>query len=273
MKPARTYDGRLNTKPIAGVLVAAGCLAGCAALAPIDELTWSSELAKTLPLEQGEVIEAARFSRLSPGAADLGGWDPFPVMRGNVPTDYRLVESDGTVVVQASSAEGGSGLFRKIHLDPRRHPVIEFRWRVPPDSARGGADGPSHASPPVRISLAFDGDPAKLDFDERAKLRLAKALTVNGLPFASLLYVWMSNQPAEAIYSSPHTERVRHVVVESGEQRAGQWIAVRRNLLEDFRRAFGEEPGDIVAVGLMTDYGDNGAPRSAFYGDITFLPR
>jgi hypothetical protein len=41
-------------------------------------------------------------------------------------------------------------------------------------------------------------------------------------------------------------------------------------VVEDFRRAYGEEPGDIVGVGLMTDYGDDGSPRKAYYGDITF---
>ncbi|HEX6690026.1 MAG TPA: DUF3047 domain-containing protein [Burkholderiales bacterium] len=259
----------MNAGPIAGALLAAG-LAGCAAFAPVDELTWSAELAKTLPLEEGAQVEAAYFSRLRAGAADLGGWEQFAVLKGNVPTRYHLVEIDGTVAIQADSAEGGSGMIRRVHFDPRRYPVIEFRWRVPRDSARGGASGPSRASPPVRISLAFDGDPAKLDFDDRAKLRLAKALTVNGLPYASLLYVWMNNHPAETIYSSPHTERVRHIVVESGEQRADQWIVVRRNIVEDYRRAFKEEPGDVVALGLMTDYGDNGAPRRAYYGDITF---
>ena len=245
-------------------------LAGCAALAPLDELTWSSGLATSLPLESAEVVEAAAFSRLSASNAYLGGWEQFEVLRGNVPTDYHLVESDGVVVLHAESAQGGSGLFRKMHIDPRRNPIIEWRWRVPRDSGAGGDSGASRASPPVRLSLAFDGDPAKLDFDDRAKLRLAKALTANGLPFASLLYVWMSHEPAEAIYSSPHTERVRHIVVESGEQHLDQWITLRRNVLEDYRRAFGEEPGDIVAVGIMTDSGDNGAPRSAVYGDITF---
>jgi hypothetical protein len=60
------------------------------------------------------------------------------------------------------------------------------------------------------------------------------------------------------------------IVVESGVQRAGQWITIRRNVLEDFRRAFQEEPDDIVGVGLMTDYGDDGSPRRTNYGDITF---
>ena len=37
----------------------------------------------------------------------------------------------------------------------------------------------------------------------------------------------------------------------------------------DYRREFGEEPGDIVAVGVMTDSGDDDSTRRAFYGDIT----
>ena len=252
------------------LLVAPLLLAGCGALTPIDELTWSTELARTLPLEDGKTVEAARFSKLRAGADSLGGWEPFAVVRGSTPTSYRLVEQDGAVVIQADSAEGGSGLTRKIRIDPHRYPIVEWRWRVPRDSGRGGADGPSRESPPVRLSLAFDGDVARLDFDDRAKLRMAKALTVNGLPFASLLYVWLNQKPAGTLYSSPHTERVRYVVVESGEQRLDQWVSVTRNLLEDYRLAFGEEPGHIVSVGIMTDYGDNNAPRRAFYGDITF---
>jgi hypothetical protein len=251
-------------------------LAACAGLAPDDELTWSRELARSLPLSQGTVVsagavvEVARFSRLGAGADYLGGWEPFAVVKGNTPTRYQLVEQDGVVVMQAESAEGGSGLYRKIHVDPRRYPILEWRWRVPRDSGRGGLGGPSRESPPARLSIAFDGDPDKLDFDDRVKLRMAKALTVNGLPYASLLYVWQNARPVDSLYSSPYTERVRHIVVESGERHLDEWVTVRRNVLEDYRRAFGGEPGDIVAVGIMTDYGDNNAPRRAYYGDISF---
>jgi hypothetical protein len=265
----------LSAKPTCAVLAAAplaALLCGCAALAPVDELTWSAPLAKALPRQDGEAVEAARFSRQRPGGF-LGEWEPFYVLAGNTPTEYRLVESDGAVVMEAESLDGGSAIWRKIRIDLRRHPVMEWRWRVPRDSGAGGKGGPSSASPPVRISLGFDGDAAKLDFEDRAKLRLAKVLTPNGLPHASLLYVWLNRLPAETVYSSPHTERVRHIVVESGEQRLDQWISVRRNVLEDYRRAFGEEPGDVVGIGLMTDPGDNGAPRRAFYGDITFRAR
>jgi hypothetical protein len=261
----------VTAKPTTAVLAAA-LLCGCAALAPVDELTWSAPLAKSLPRQDGETVEAARFSRQRPGGF-LGEWEPFVVLSGNTPTEYRLVESDGAVVIEADALEGGSAIWRKIRIDLHRHPVMEWRWRVPRDSGAGGEKGASSASPPVRISLGFDGDAAKLDFEDRAKLRLAKVLTPNGLPYASLLYVWLNRLPAETVYASPHTERVRHVVVESGEQHLDQWVSVRRNVLEDYRRAFGEEPGDVVGIGLMTDPGDHGGPRRAYYGDITFRAR
>jgi hypothetical protein len=165
---------------------------------------------------------------------------------------------------------GGSGMWRKIRVDPQRSPVLEWRWRVPqPAPGSPPLAAVASSSPIMRLSIAFHGDPEKLDFEDRVKLRMAKALTVNGLPYASLLYVWMMNQPVGTVIHSPHTDRVRLLVVESGPQRAGQWITLRRNVVEDYQRAFGEEPGDIVGIGLMTDYGDDGSPRRAVYGDIT----
>ena len=122
----------------------------------------------------------------------------------------------------------------------------------------------------ARVSIAFHGDEQKLDVVDRAHLRIAKVLTPNGLPYATLVYVWLRSAPAGTVLVSSYSDRVRLFVVESGEERVCQWIDVRRNGLEDYRRAFGEDPGDIVAVGVMTDSGDDGSTRRAFYGDITF---
>jgi hypothetical protein len=239
-------------------LAAIVLLAGCAS-SPDEALVWSAGLARSLARETGDVIEVAQFSR----------WQPYLVLRGNAPTVYRVVERDGMTVLEADAEEGGSGLYRKIRIDPSRHPILEWRWQVPaePDTR---VEVSSRASPLLRLSLAFHGDPGRLDFEDRAKLRLAKVLTVNGLPYASLLYVWMYAAPVDTVLHSPHTDRVRMIVVESGVQRIGEWVTIRRNVLEDYRRAFGEEPDDIVAVGLMTDPGDDGSRRRSFYGDITF---
>jgi len=252
----------------ARLLIALLLVAGCASTPDDDPLVWSDDVMRALPRENGDVVEAANFSRAPLGEV-RPPWEPWLIVRGNKPTTYRVVPMDGATALEADSAEGGSGLWRKMRIDLHRQPLLEWRWRVPPQvDTRFEAN--SRESPPVRLSLAFHGDTRKLDFEDRAKLRLAKALTVHGLPYASLLYVWMNGVPAETVVHSPHTDRVRMIVVQSGAQRVGEWVTIRRNVLEDYRRAFGEEPEDVVGIGLMTDYGDDGSRRRAFYGDIIF---
>ncbi len=67
-----------------------------------------------------------------------------------------------------------------------------------------------------------------------------------------------------------HTSRIRMIVAESGRDRLGSWQEVTRNVVEDYRRAFGEEPGRITAVGIMTDSDNTGGDAHAYYGDIMF---
>jgi len=251
-------------------LLALALLGACASVPQSDPLLWSDELVRTLEREKSDLVEVARFSRTPPGRVGRP-WEPYFIVRGNDPTVYRVVELEGAAVLESVAEQGGSALHRKIRIDPYRHPLIEWRWRVP--ALAPGASPlaeASRASAMARVSIAFHGDLQKLDFAERAHLRLAKALTANGLPYATLVYVWLYHVPVGTILPSPYSDRVRLVVVESGGERVGQWIDLRRNVLEDYRRAFGEDPGDIVAVGVMTDAGDDGSPRRAFYGDITF---
>ena len=125
-------------------------------------------------------MAVARFSRVPPetaGVRALAPWEPYFVRRGDTPTEYRVVEVDGAAVLEADAQEGGSGLYRKIRVDPGRHPVLEWRWRVSPDPGTP-LEVSSASSPLARLSLAFHGDPNKLDFDDRAKLRLANSLAM-----------------------------------------------------------------------------------------------
>ena len=197
------------------------------------------------------------------------GWQPWIVLPSKPRTEYRLVESDAGVVLQADAERAASGQYRRIRIDPRRHPILEWRWRVP--QLIDGAD-PRHAGSedsPARLIVSFHGDEAKLGTEERVKLRLAKALSGQRLPYATLMYIWAKDVPAGTVVHNPHTGRIRMLVVESGESSVGRWRQVRRNVVEDYRRAFGEDPWDIVAIGVMTD-SDNTAGRArGYYGDIT----
>jgi len=112
-------------------------LAGCATPSVRDEdrsLVWSDDVIRVLEREQADVIEVARFSQLRPGD-DLQPWEPWLMVRGNELTRYRAAEVDGVVAVEAEGVAGGSGMWRKIRVDPQHNPIMEWRWRLPPPAA------------------------------------------------------------------------------------------------------------------------------------------
>jgi hypothetical protein len=249
-------------------LLIASCAGTPDSAAPDDELLASTAIVQRLKPEDGERIEVAPFSRLSPGGPLAQYWEPYVLQPSNPLTAYRAVNMEGHVCVEADATNGYSALQRLIRISPERHPVVEWSWRVP----RLAADAPSgkRPTPRARLMLAFHGDPEKLDFEQRVQLRMAKAVTGQALPYSSLIYVWLEGVPAGTVVPSPYTERVRLVAMDASEGNLDRWVEMRRDVREDYRRAFGEEPGDIVGVGIFTDVDGSGAPGRAYYGDITF---
>ena len=61
------------------------------------------------------------------------------------------------------------------------------------------------------------------------------------------------------------------VVAVSGAAEVGKWMTLSRNVVEDFKSAFGEEPGLMTDVGILTDTDNTGATVEAWYGDIRLL--
>ena len=97
--------------------------------------------------------------------------------------------------------------------------------------------------------------------------------TKQEFPYALLMYIWENRAPVGSVIENLHTSRIRMIVVDSGDANLGQWREEVRNVYEDFRRAFGEEPTLIKSVGIMTDSDNTGEEAEAYYGDISFLRR
>jgi hypothetical protein len=62
------------------------------------------------------------------------------------------------------------------------------------------------------------------------------------------------------------------IAAESGSDRAGLWVYEHRDVRADYRWLFGEEPGRVDAVAIMTDTDNTGTNATAWYGDIWFSP-
>ncbi|RYF30590.1 MAG: DUF3047 domain-containing protein, partial [Comamonadaceae bacterium] len=80
--------------------------------------------------------------------------------------------------------------------------------------------------------------------------------------------VWCNTRAAGTVIRSPRTDRIRKMVVESGPNKLNQWLDYERDVRADFERAFGEAPGALVGIAIMTDSDNTRSTARAWYGPI-----
>jgi hypothetical protein len=238
--------------------LAAAALAGCA-------------VEPARPPEQIQLPAVGRFSSAKPGDVLPSGWRVWQLSGLKRPTEYRLVDHQGRTVVFARARSSASGLIFPISVDPREYPFLHWNWNVPALIHRADNTRRATEDSPARIVIAFDGDRSKLPLEERLFADQFRMFTKQEFPYAILMYIWENRAPVGTVIENLHTSRIRMVVADSGDANLGTWREETRNLYEDYRRAFGEEPGPIRSVAIMTDTDNTGEEAEAFYGDIAFL--
>jgi hypothetical protein len=127
---------------------------------------------------------------------------------------------------------------------------------------------------PARIIVAFDGDHQRLSLRERLLFDQVELFTGTRLPFATLMYVWDGGRHApETVHRNHRSSRIQYLTVQSGNQGVGQWLHYQRDVVADYQRVFGEAPGAITGVGVLTDGDALKLQLEAWYGDISLSPR
>jgi hypothetical protein len=210
-----------------------------------------------------------RFSEMTPGGA-VTGWQPMTFDKIESHTRYILVDDGGSTVLRADSRASASGWVRKVDVDPTTDPILSWKWKANRVMDKGDVTRKSGDDYPVRIYVTFAEAPGDLTFFQRTRQAAIRMVYGQSPPAAALTYVWASRAPVGSIHPNPYTDRVRMIVVDSGPAFLNQWRMHRRNIVEDFRKAFGTEPPRISGVAVMTDTDNTGESVTAWYGDVIF---
>ena len=195
-------------------------------------------------------------------------WQHYP-LPGKKATKFLIAKMDGRDVVVASADASASMLRRALRIEAAELGHIKFSWMVPhliknADIAQRQSD-----DSPVRIVLAFEGDRSSFSMKNVMLSELSLTLTGEALPYATLMYVWCNTRPPGTVIINPRTDRVRKMVVESGTNGLSRWLNYDRNIRADFEKAFGEPPGALMGIGLMTDTDNTRTKTRAWYGPLT----
>ena len=208
---------------------------------------------------------------IAPAAAAQGAryvvedWSKTPVGQRGVPTGWRtqnwgspkyefeVVNANPHRALHLVSNGDSSTINKEVKIDCKDYQVLQWSWKA--------------------VELPKGGDARKKATDDQA---LQIYVTFPRFPSAVrsrvIGYIWDSTAPAGAIFKSQKTGLVTYVVMRSGDADLGKWITETRNVCEDYKKIYGEEPDErIEAISIGIDSDDTHSRAEGYVGEIVFL--
>jgi hypothetical protein len=188
---------------------------------------------------------------------------------GKAATLYEPAHKDGrSGNIRALAALGQHVAPQAAGRAPGQIAGVRFSWWVQDVIAEASVADASREDAPARVMFGFGGDLATLPMRTRMMFDLAEALTGEKPPYATLMYVWDAKAPVGTVIINPRSDRIRKIVVDSGPGQLRRWREHHRDLAADFRLAFGEPPGPLQSVALMTDSDNTQSQATSWYGPV-----
>ena len=174
-------------------------------------------------------------------------------LRALVPQALDRRQKAITIIKRLVKSQGENG--KKEFYEPKEYPFLSWKWRV--NHLPTGSD--------ERIE---DEQSKKSDSAAGFYIYFQK----DGRSPNIIKYVWSETRPAGERFISPASKDiyVAHIVVlKSGAEGLGAWISEKVNIVEDFKKEFGDhEPPRILGVGILTDADSTNTEAAADYDDI-----
>jgi len=196
------------------------------------------------------------------------GWQALTFPKISRHTQYRLIHEGERSVIRAESRQSASGMYRPLDLNPKEYTTLSWCWKIDRVINKGDETKKGGDDYAARIYVTFKYDPSHATFLERTKLGAIKMFYGEYPPKGALNYVWAGHLPIGKRFSNPYTDRSKMVVVESGNAKATRWVCEARNLYDDYKQLFGEEPPTLYGIAVMTDTDNTGDEAIAYYADL-----
>ncbi len=205
------------------------------------------------------------------------GWNLLKFRGSKTLTRYTPVEDGNNIYIRAESDGSAAPIYKIAKFDPKEYPYIAWKWKTENILEKGNAYTKKGNDFSVSLAIIFDYDPQRASFIKRIKYSFIKLFYGVYPPDYVILYVWGNgvHEKKGDIITNPYSEIVKMIVLESGRLQLYKWKREERNILEDFKDAFGTYPEQKVGgIGIHTDsdntslYYNNKYHAVGYYDDI-----
>jgi hypothetical protein len=164
---------------------------------------------------------------------------------------YRVESENGNQFLHAYADKQAVQIGLEQLFDPVKFRHLRWRWRV--HAFPQGAD--------ERTAKKHDAAAqVYVVFDNQYLPRVIK-------------YIWSAALPAGASFTNPlYGGRGRVIVLRSGSSGKGEWHQQTVDFYHDYKRLFGEEPGQVQGIGILSSSDSTRSIVSADYDDFVLLP-
>lgn len=205
--------------------------------------------------------------RVSEPVADRYRVLSLPSIKAN---QFSFVDDSGVTVLKITSNQSASSVALPLTSAAGTNALLTWRWKVSSAIQNANINRKDRDDFAARVYVFFDVPLASLGFIERSKIRLARLMSGADVPTSAICYVWDNQSAIDTIVPSAYTNRVRMIVLQSGDKKANAWVGQSRDVATDFKRAFGFAAPAVTGIAVGSDTDQTGASITTWFGDVRF---
>ena len=166
-------------------------------------------------------------------------------------TVYTVGSNDNGNYLKSVADNAASGLGKEIKIDLIKTPFINITWKIEKD-------------------LSGIKENTKKGHDYAARVFVIKKTGATPLSNRAINYVFSSNNEVGANFPSPYTKKSIDNVLASTKDNLNEWVTVKANVKEDFKRLHDLDVNELDGLAIMSDTDNSKMKSIAYFQNIYF---
>ena len=166
-------------------------------------------------------------------------------------TIYSVGKNENGNFLKSEANNAASGLGKEIIIDLNKTPFINITWKIERD-------------------LSGIEENSKKGHDYAARVFVIKKTGATPLSNRAINYVFSSNNDVGLNWPSPYTKKSIDNVLASTKKNMNEWVTVKANVKEDFKRFHNLDVKELNGVAIMSDTDNSKMKSIAYFQNIYF---
>ena len=194
-------------------------------------------------VSSSEIVQVFNFTKEE--------FDDLKIRKIKKLTNYTLGKNDNGNYLKAEAEGQASGLGKEIIINLNKTPFINITWKV-------------------EKNLSGIDERSKKGHDYAARVFVIKKTGSTALSNRAINYVFSSNEEVGEYWHSPFTKKSIDYVLATTRKNNNEWITVKANVKEDFKKLHDLDVNELNGVAIMSDTDNSKIKSVAYYQNIYF---